>query len=54
MDLVPQYFSSNIEQFGGCLIKIKEILSILQGLWQSFEFQVLLNCAFSSVDVGVQ
>ena len=35
----------NYEQFGGCLIKIKQILSILQVFQQSLGFPSIFNWA---------
>ena len=42
----------NYEQFGGCLIKIKQILSILQVFQHSLGFPSIFNWAIFSVEVG--
>ena len=44
------YCTRNFVQFGGCLIKIKQILNILQEFQQNLEFSVSSNWAIFSLD----
>ena len=48
---INEYSPHNNEQFGGCLIKIKQILSILQGFQHSLGFPSVFNWAIFSVDL---
>ena len=50
---INEHSPHNYEQFSGCLVKIKQILSILQGFNIAFDFPVFLNWAIFSVDVFI-
>ena len=46
---INEYSLHNNEQFGSCLTKIKQILSILQGFQHSLGFPSVFNWAIFSV-----
>ena len=45
------YSTLNNKQFGGCLVKIKQILSILKDFNIALDFPVFFNWAIFSMDL---